>query len=107
MAMKQFENIDRAKIKETQREEIKEFTRSLPEEYQRVIGAIPQRYKRTWMLIYQQRLPRGQSVIKAKCLECSGWESLQVARCDCKLCPIWAHRPFQKKVDSEKDGAEE
>jgi len=101
MELKQFKNIDRKKIKETQRDEIKEFTKTLSEEYQKVIGMIPQRYKRTWMLVYQQKLQKGKSVIKAKCLECSDWNSMAVANCTSKLCPIWAHRPFQRDKKEE------
>ena len=44
---------------------------------------------------------RGESsprqCIKAFCLECNGWEEDAISHCTITVCPLWRHRPFQRK----------
>ena len=51
--------------------------------------------------------PRG--AIKAKCLECVGYEDVKetIGGCTCYGCPIWAYRPYQTKEVGSESGAEE
>lgn len=38
-----------------------------------------------------KRLTRAQA-IKAKCLDCSGWQRQEVKHCPIKDCPLWIYR---------------
>jgi hypothetical protein len=48
--------------------------------------------------------PRG--AIKAKCLDCVGFENVSetIGNCTCYGCPIWSYRPYQtKEVGNTED----
>lgn len=49
------------------------------------------------------------NAIKAKCLECVGYEDAKenVGGCKCFSCPLWAYRPYQAKEPGSETGAEE
>lgn len=55
---------------------------------------IPARYQalaeRSWE---GQQSPR--QAIKAKCLECVGYEAAEVTLCTATLCPLWMLRPYR------------
>lgn len=38
------------------------------------------------------------AAVKAKCLECVGFEMSEVTKCTAKDCPLWAWRPYQKRT---------
>lgn len=38
-----------------------------------------------------------RQAIKAKCIDCSGWQKREVALCTAETCPLWRYRPFQPK----------
>jgi len=42
-----------------------------------------------------------RSAIKAFCLECMGWQRIEVGNCTATACPLFAYRPYQ----SEEQGA--
>jgi hypothetical protein len=37
-----------------------------------------------------------REAIKAKCLECIGFERAEITRCTSWGCPLWPYRPYQK-----------
>lgn len=39
-----------------------------------------------------------RQAIKAKCLECCGFDRKTVAGCTGYSCPLWAYRPFQDRT---------
>ena len=39
-----------------------------------------------------------RTAIKAKCLDCSGWDRTEVAQCNVILCPLHVHRPYQSPM---------
>jgi hypothetical protein len=34
--------------------------------------------------------------IKAFCMECVGWNRIEVTKCPASACPLWMYRPFQR-----------
>ena len=40
------------------------------------------------------------SGVKAFCMECVGWDRVEVRRCTASACPLWAYRPFQERASS-------
>ena len=38
-----------------------------------------------------------RAAIDSKCLECMGWQQLEVKKCDIVTCPLWPYRPYQIK----------
>jgi hypothetical protein len=36
-----------------------------------------------------------RQAIKAKCLDCCGWQAEEVRQCTVRGCPLWVYRPFQ------------
>lgn len=36
------------------------------------------------------------AAVHAKCLECCGWQRVEVANCTVQGCPLWRYRPYQK-----------
>jgi hypothetical protein len=50
-----------------------------------------------------------RAAVKAKCLDCSGYDRAEVAACTVILCPLHAYRPFQesrrkpRKTDRESE----
>ena len=59
---------------------------------------IPSKYQQVYL-----RAATGKSspreAIKAKCLDCVGYEepSNRIRACSAKTCPVWQFRPYQKK----------
>lgn len=46
------------------------------------------------------------NAIKAKCLECVGYEDVKenIGGCECFTCPLWSYRPYQtKEVGNTED----
>lgn len=40
--------------------------------------------------------------INAKCWDCSYGQRAEIAACECKKCPLWNVRPYQKGGDDEQ-----
>ena len=58
------------------------------------LAIITKDYRRTY-----ERAVKGNSLraaINAQCLECVGWQRLEVHRCTSLACPLWAVRPYQE-----------
>ena len=36
------------------------------------------------------------AAVKLKCLECSGWQTSEVAKCVCPDCPLFSFRPYKR-----------
>lgn len=56
----------------------------------------------------------GRAAMVLKCLDCSDWQTQEVARCTVKVCPLWLQRPYQKISvngqeieENEEDGLDE
>lgn len=41
--------------------------------------------------------------IKAKCLDCTGWQRKEITLCGVEACPLWLYRPYQGSSDSEQE----
>jgi len=42
------------------------------------------------------------AAIKAKCLDCCGYQRAEVAACTAEHCPLWPYRPYQTKEDVDE-----
>jgi len=65
------------------------------------LNQMPSLYRSTY-----RRAVRGKSLraaINAQCLECCGWQRVEVAACTDTGCPLYAVRPYQ---DFSPDGRE-
>ncbi len=40
--------------------------------------------------------------IKAKCLDCSCWQRIEITNCTALACPLWPYRPYQERPTPEK-----
>jgi hypothetical protein len=40
--------------------------------------------------------------INAKCWDCSCGQRAEIAGCECKNCPLWTVRPYQKGGDNDQ-----
>jgi len=38
--------------------------------------------------------------LRAKCLECSSWQRVEVASCPVRGCPLWKDRPYQEEDET-------
>ena len=45
--------------------------------------------------VYYQR-PSKALAVKAKCLDCTCWQPLEIQKCQIVTCPLWRVRPYQK-----------
>ena len=57
-------------------------------------SSMPKDYRRTYGMAVSGKSLR--AVINAQCLECVGWQRLEVHRCTSLACPAWAVRPYQE-----------
>lgn len=60
----------------------------------------PERFKG---LVDDIRNGSRNAAVKLHCLECSGYQTSEVADCVCVACPLWAFRPYQKGGQSPLD----
>ena len=37
------------------------------------------------------------AAVKAKCLDCTNWQRVEITNCPCEACPLYLYRPFKKK----------
>ena len=65
-------------------------------ELEAALARIPALRRGLFRRVYSGKAPRSQA-IKAKCLECCGFEDLarRVRECPCRECPIWGYRPYR------------
>jgi len=45
------------------------------------------------------------AALKAKCLDCTGWQRKEITLCKVESCPLWLFRPYQSQ--DEPDDAQE
>jgi len=43
------------------------------------------------------------AAVKLHCLECSGWITSEVRKCECNHCSLFLFRPYQGKVEADED----
>ena len=53
---------------------------------------------------YEKAQTSKAAAIKAMCAECCGYDRKTVRLCTDYGCPLWPHRPYQKKTDEEDEG---
>ena len=46
------------------------------------------------------------NAIKAKCLDCTCWQPVEVKSCTATTCPLWSYRPYQSGADKSEIGEE-
>jgi hypothetical protein len=63
-----------------------------------LVGRVMPSATRLFRRVYSQPNSRKQAM-KAKCLECVGWEEPRerIRECMASACPLWAWRPYQRK----------
>jgi len=69
----------------TKIKEVSEFIKTIPET--KVIGYIRAINK----------LVGNKAAIKAKCFECSNYQTEEITHCNVVTCPLYEYRPLQKK----------
>ena len=62
--------------------------------YEKILSNIPETMQRPFKSSYlgKKCFP---DIIKAKCLDCSGYERQEVKNCTVTSCPIWRFRPYK------------
>jgi hypothetical protein len=55
---------------------------------------VPKAYKWGWFKSFLGKSSK-PGAIKAKCLDCSGYERGEITKCTVRTCPLWKYRPFQ------------
>lgn len=74
----------------------------LTEKQKAYIATVPKSYRKTLERAYlSERCP---TQVKAKCLDCVGFEEapVRIRECTCEICPIWKGRPYQKSEVKSK-----
>lgn len=67
------------------------------------LASVPDSCKSLVMDSYTKRLQFSRK-IKAKCLECSCYQRVEVTNCRAETCPLWSFRPYQATdIDSVMD----
>lgn len=56
---------------------------------------------------YEKSVKSKAAAIKSFCIECTGYERKTVTDCTDTGCPLWHHRPYQKKVNSDAEETDE
>ncbi len=62
------------------------------------LKGVPKKYAGTYRRALEGKAPKA-GAIKAKCLECVGFEEAQerIRNCTVTRCPLWSYRPYQTK----------
>lgn len=55
---------------------------------------------------YQKSVKSKAAAIKSFCIECTGYDRKVVRDCSDTGCPLWHHRPYQKKDGKEEEDEE-
>jgi len=66
------------------------------------LGQMPSKYRATYRRAVQGKSLR--ACVNAQCLECCGWQSVEVTLCTDLGCPLYAVRPYQHRSGSGRDG---
>ena len=59
----------------------------------------PERFLPLWEKMVKGSRSAG---VKHKCLECSGWQTSEVRRCQVNNCGLWPFRPYQGALDANE-----
>lgn len=73
------------------------FAALLSENYsveQSIFKTLPKVYKKLFWLCVRSK-PRNSDAIKAKCLDCTGYQKEEVRHCKATACPLFKVRPYQ------------
>lgn len=90
--------MDSKQIKAKADEQFKKRMENLPESVRDYIEKwVPKRYQNLFSKVLQFNTGGGKAVIKAKCLDCVGFEEAErrIGNCQTRTCPLWSLRPFQ------------
>jgi hypothetical protein len=55
---------------------------------------------------YEKSFTSKAAAIKSFCIECTGYERKSVRECTDTGCPLWPHRPYQKKDEDDVEETE-
>lgn len=64
------------------------------------LSHIPAAYAGLFERIYRGSKSKAER-IKAKCLDCCGYQRLEVANCTATVCPLWPIRPYRPKTHQD------
>ena len=65
------------------------------------LSQMPKLYRGAYLRAMGGRSRR--SAIRAFCLECTGWQRAEVARCMALACPLFSYRPFQEERSERRN----
>lgn len=63
------------------------------------IANTPSKYRGQVERAYQGRSKA--IALKAMCLQCSGYQRVEVTHCQSYRCPLWLHRPYQTDIPED------
>lgn len=69
----------------------------LPEQREYVLG-LPLKSRGLFCSVFA--IKSKAKAVKAKCLDCSGHNRAEVARCTVTICPLWSVRPYQGRGEA-------
>lgn len=72
-----------------------DFVAQNPGNLGQYLRLLPKAYKRLWFRAHTGDLTRAAAV-KAKCIDCSGYQKEEVTNCQVSTCPLHKYRPYQK-----------
>jgi hypothetical protein len=57
------------------------------------VTRIPEMYRALFTRVFQPN-PSRAAAVKAKCLDCSNFQRVEIEHCPAKSCPLWQIRPY-------------
>lgn len=94
-------NFDRKSSQEGKKEAQKQwevdkadFIRKNSDHLRNYFLGLPDLYKKIWWRCFTAKSSK-PGAIKAKCLDCSAYQKLEVANCRVFTCPLHKYRPYQ------------
>ena len=63
------------------------------EKIQKRLSDIPKDYKNNYKKAMSGK--NRTAAVKAFCLECMGWQRVEVGKCDSVACPLYLYRPYK------------
>jgi hypothetical protein len=71
------------------------MSKSREEQIEERRRGIPKMYKGIYDKAVSENNRNRKSAITAQCLECCGWQRIEVAKCSDMACPLWLLRPYK------------
>jgi len=61
-------------------------------------------YARIFERVFSSARPARADMLRARCLDCSGYQRLEAVNCAVETCPLWAVNPYRKAHPSRQSG---